>query len=122
MKLFIKTTFLTRNIMTRLHNNIIVPKIIPARLAFQKNSQLLSDIYWLGTIPSGIVCSVATSIAAIKDFNTDKRETRIMYGTVMGLIGFGGGVTLWMLWPIIVPIGAGVYGYDKLYYQGKFIK
>jgi hypothetical protein len=112
LKAFNKT-YLTRNIMNRLYNNITTPKIIPARLAFRKNEELLSDIYWLGTVPSGIVCSVVSTVTAINEFNIDKRETRIMYGTVMGLIGFGCGVTLWMLWPIIVPIGVGAYGYDR---------
>jgi hypothetical protein len=106
-------TYLMKNIMNI--NQIRTYNIIPARLAFQKNSELLSDIYWLGTVPAGITGATYSSVSAIKDFNTSDKQIRIMYGTVMGLIGFGAGVSAWMLWPIIVPIGLGTYAYDKYY-------
>jgi hypothetical protein len=112
MKSIFKTN-LMKNIMNI--NQIRTYNIIPARLAFQKNSELLLDIYWLGTVPAGIVGASYSSVRAIKDFNTSDKQIRRMYGTVMGLIGFGVGVSAWMLWPIIVPIGVGTYAYDKYY-------
>jgi hypothetical protein len=108
-------TYLIKSILNK--NQIRTHNIIPARLAFQKNSELILDIYWLGTVPAGIVGASYSSVSAIKDFNTSDKQIRRMYGTVMGLIGFGAGVSAWMLWPLIIPVGVGTYAYDKYYYK-----
>jgi hypothetical protein len=105
------------NSITRLIRKIGVSKdsigIIPARLAFQKNSESLSNLYWLGTVPSGMIGCGYGIMKGLDDFKTKSIENRIMYTSMMGLIGFGGGVSMWMLWPLTITTGVSTIIYDK---------
>ena len=89
-------------------------KLIPARFAFRKNSDLLSDIYWIGSVPAGLIgCGIGV-LKGLNDLKGSSRDYRIMHGSMMGVVGFGVGFAAWMLWPLTVSVGLTTYIYDYL--------
>jgi hypothetical protein len=82
-----------------------------------KNPDILSDIYWLGTVPAGVIGSIYLGSQGLNEMKNSckNRINRIQYGAMMGVCGFGAGVTTWLLWPITLPAFIGSYTYDKYY-------
>jgi hypothetical protein len=78
-------------------------------MRYSGESTFWSNLYWLGTIPSGVGLGSYVAYKTINEEKDSNLAVMTVKGASAGFLGMCAGVGLWLIYP--VTIGAGVYSY-----------